>query len=103
MKILVLCNHGNVRSVGLAYLIKTIYGHDVLSAGVEENSENTLEMLMRWADKIICLTKESLNHASPTVFFEKSAFINVGKDVWHDPFHHNLQHKLLKELKGLDL
>jgi len=27
----------------------------------------------------------------------------VGEDVWHDPYNKDLQHKLLRKLKGLDL
>lgn len=97
MRVLVLCNHGNVRSVGLAYLIKTIYKHDVLTAGVEENSSETLSQLRSWAEKIISLTKEAHD------MYPESIFIDVGKDTWHNPFDQQLQHKLLKQIKNLDL
>jgi galactitol-specific phosphotransferase system IIB component len=97
MKILVLCNHGNVRSVGLKYLIQRLYDHDVLAAGVEENTDETLAMLGNWADKIITLTPMAKE------MFIESVLIDVGRDVWFNPFHHNLQHKLLKHIKELDL
>lgn len=104
MKILILCNHGNVRSVGLKYLIQRLYDHDVLAAGVEENLFDTVEMLMEWADKVICLTSESNNTVMANAHSPKDrVFIDIGKDVWHNPFHHELQHKLLKEIKGLHL
>lgn len=85
MRILCICEHGNVRSVALAYLIKTIYGHEAIAIGRKITSPETMRMLEKWADGVIEVDKL------------------VGPDVWHDPFHHNLQHKLLKRLKGLDL
>ncbi len=97
MKVLVLCNHGNVRSVGLAYLIKLIYKYDVLTAGVEENPPETLKYLESWSDRIISLTKEAY------ILFPESSFIDIGKDVWHNPFSRDLQHKLLKSLDSLNL
>lgn len=103
MKILILCNHGNVRSVGLKYLIQRLYGnkHDVLAAGVEENSQETIEMLIhKWADRTISLTNEAENKASHG---GKDTYLPIGKDVWYNPFHHNLQHLLLKRIKDLNL
>ena len=97
MKILILCNHGNVRSVALKYLIQRLYDHDVLAAGVEENSQLTLNMLQGWADKVITLTKEAHN------LVPNSIFIDVGKDIWFNPFAQDLHHLLLKRIKGLNL
>lgn len=103
MKILILCNHGNVRSVGLKYLIQRLYGdkHDVLAAGVEENSNATLKLLMDWADKVISLTDEANSVASYKG--DNNKFIDIGRDTWFNPFHHELQHKLLKHIKDLNL
>lgn len=85
MKVLCICEHGNVRSVALAYLIKTIYGHEAIAVGHKNVSKDTMDMLMMWADKSIDVTKL------------------VGEDIWYDPFNRNLQHKLLKKLKSLKL
>ncbi len=101
MKILVLCNHGNVRSVGMKYLLQMLTEHDILNAGVEENTFETLQMLMNWADKIISLT-DSANVAA-SLAPEKNIFIDVGPDLWNDPFRQELQHKLLKAYRKLDL
>lgn len=101
MTVLCLCNHGNTRSVALAYLIKTIYKHDVLTGGVEENSDETLKMLFNWSDKIIALTPEAKNKVVELGWDAESLY--VGDDVWHNPFAQELQHKLLKNLKELDL
>lgn len=101
MKILVLCNHGNVRSVGLAYLIKTIYKHEAIAAGVEDLSADTLLYLAKWADKIITLTPEAMKTMEG--YTDKLGNLYVGEDIWHNPFAQELQHKLLKHLKELDL
>ena len=109
MKVLCICEHGNVRSVALAYLIKTIYGHEAIAVGVKNISAHTDLMLTEWADKIIYLdgnieidkghkVKDVITHPN-----EKTIILDVGEDIWHDPFHHNLQHKLLKKLKSLEL
>lgn len=105
MKVLCVCNHGNVRSVGLAYLIKTVYKgeHDVLTAGVEENSPETLKMLWEWADGVVYLTPEAKQYFLTVDAGTKSVFIDVGDDTWHNPFDQRLQHRLLKHLKELDL
>lgn len=104
MKILVLCNHGNVRSVALKYLIQRLYDHDVLAAGVEENSFDTLEMLFKWAEKVISLTPEANDSVIASSHSPKDRhFIDIGKDVWNNPFAQELQHKLLKKVKELDL
>ena len=55
MKILTVCEHGNVRSVALAYLLKVIYGYDVLAIGMKETGIETQNMLFTWADTIIFL------------------------------------------------
>lgn len=101
MKILVLCNHGNVRSVALKYLIQRLYDHDVLAAGVEDLTADTLLYLAKWADRIITLTPEAMKTMEG--YTDKLSNIYIGKDVWHNPFAQELQHKLLKELKNLEL
>lgn len=85
MKVLCVCEHGNVRSVALAYLIKTIYKHEAIAIGEKDTSKETRDLLIEWADKVIYV---------PDL---------VGEDIWHDPFHHNLQHKLLKVIDTLGL
>lgn len=108
MNILTVCYNGSVRSVAMAYVIKTVYGkkHDVLASGVNTMSSKTREMLFDWADKIIFMDRETvfnridlkddLNH-------EKYIILGVGKDHAHDPKEQGLLHKCLKELQNLGL
>ena len=104
MKILTVCSHGNIRSAGLKYLLQVIYKHDVLNCGVEENSEDTRQMLFQWADKVIALdttvftvVDREMDHSN------KLELLDVGEDVWHNPFAQALQHRLLKGLKNLNV
>ena len=104
MKILCVCEHGNVRSVALAYLLKTIYGYDVLACGVRETSDETKKMLWNWADKVIALQDGLLEQMPRTTEdFKKGYVLDVGDDIWHDPYAQELIHKCLKGLKTLDL
>lgn len=52
MKILIVCDQGNNRSVVLAHHLK-YWGHDTIPAGLSTNSLETLGMLMDWADRVI--------------------------------------------------
>ena len=92
MKILTVCNHGNIRSVGLAYILKTLFKHEAIAIGVEDTTIKTQQMLFDWADKIIILT-EDLKIDNP-----KAIYFDVGKDIWFDAKHQGLVHKLYKEL-----
>ena len=102
MKILCICSHGNVRSVALAYLLKTLYGYDALACGLEEMGEETKNMLVNWADKVIILTSK-FDTDKMKIGKKMLYVLDVGEDIWHNPFAQELQHKLLKGLKGLDL
>ena len=50
MKYLCVCRHGNVRSVALAYQIKTIFAQEAIAVGYKDLSVNTMAMLAHWAD-----------------------------------------------------
>lgn len=95
MKILVLCDQGNNRSVTLAHHLK-YWGHDVIPAGLKTNSQDTLIMLVKWSDRII-ITEQSqvvelgtiwswpLSELSP-----KLQLWNIGPDNYPRPFNKEL-------------
>lgn len=110
LKVLTICAHGNIRSVALAYLLKTIYGYDVLACGVEDTGEDTFLMLYNWADKVILLDPNLMGKVEKKLGFDplndykdKFQFLDVGEDKWHDANAEELRHKLLKGLKTLKL
>ena len=102
MKILCVCEHGNTRSVALAYLIKTIYKHEALACGMKNMSDETRQMLFAWADKIIFLT-DNPPGGLETFENKKALYLGVGKDVWFNPKDQELIHRLLKKIKDLNL
>lgn len=91
MKILVLCDQGNNRSVTIAHHLK-YWGHDVIPAGIKTNTGATLHMLARWADRVI-LT-EPVQAAELGEFMDayihKTETWNVGPDTYPRPFNPQL-------------
>lgn len=94
MRILCLCDHGNNRSVHVAHQLK-YWGHDVLTAGLLTNSQETLDSLSEWADRII-LTSNDQRHKVPRRFAEKVQLWDVGPDVYPRPFNKVLLAKVKK-------
>ena len=66
MKILCICEGGNVRSVSLAQHLKEI-GHEAIAVGDKYTSNETYALLFKWADKVIDLRD----------------YIPI--DLWHNP------------------
>jgi len=93
MKILTLCSAGAVRSVAMAHVLKSRYGHDALAAGHNFNSQGTIDLLSGWADRIIVMQPRYAKgilkkHAHKIV---EPALTNVGDDVWGNSMSLGLQ------------
>lgn len=84
MKILVVCDQGNNRSVTVAHHLK-YRGHDVLTAGVKVNSPETIRLLCQWADRIIITETGQLPADDPKV-----QLWNIGPDKYPRPFNSQL-------------
>jgi|SRR5882672_2917682 len=84
MKILVVCDQGNNRSVTIANHLK-YWGHDVIPAGMQTNSPETLYMLMSWADRIIITERGQLPADTP-----KMQLWDCGPDTYPRPFNRDL-------------
>jgi len=89
MKILCLCEGGNVRSVACSYLLKYMHGQDALAASIAKNSAATLIMLCEWADKIIVMER-MMKVMIIGRFQEKVSVYDVGPDRWGNAFHPQL-------------
>ena len=89
MKILVLCDEGNNRSVTLAHHLK-YWGHDVIAAGVKRNSLETLLMLTEWADRVIFTDRDQLGAIPRTAHPEKCQLWDIGPDKYPRPFNKEL-------------
>ena len=89
MKILTICEGGNVRSVSAAYVLKYNFGHDAIAASWKKNSVETLQLLCEWADKII-LMEGIATEQLPEEHSSKMEVMDVGKDRWMNPLHPEL-------------
>lgn len=94
MKVLCVCNHGNVRSVALARAIKDIsfntegHPHEAIAIGAQITTPETMMMLFEWSDRVVWLSDAVPAPRYPEVV---DYSIRVGHDRWHNPFHPELQ------------
>ena len=87
-KVLCVCEHGNSRSVALAYLLKRA-GHDALAMGVTTASPMTADLLANWADVVILTDSQLLPKLSPFVA-GKLKIYDVGDDLYFRGFDKGL-------------
>lgn len=97
MKILCICEQGNVRSVTLARLLKH-RGHETIAAGTKRNSPETLEMLINWADKTYIVEK-ALADELPKNLKDKVLVFELGADIWGEAMHPDLVKLIEEKLK----
>lgn len=90
MKFLTVCQGGNVRSVGLAFVLKYKHNQDAIAASWEKNSPETKEMLYNWADYIVVMQSKFKEHI-PEQFHDKLRVVDVGEDRFGYAFHPDLQ------------
>lgn len=95
-KFLCICQGGNVRSAGLAFILKYHGGQDAIAASTFSNSPETLTMLCDWADYIILMAQDVLATMPPGVLAKRRyALVDVGPDRYGSPFHPELQGMLM--------
>lgn len=93
MKVLTICSAGTCRSVAMAHRLKHDYGHDAVPLGHDTNSQGTIDLMSRWADRIIVMEpqygvgilKSEVHKLIPP------ELTNVGPDVWSGALSHDLQ------------
>lgn len=96
MKVLTICSAGACRSVAMAHVLKQEFGHDAVPVGRDKNSKETIDLLSKWADRIILmqpdygvgLLKEYWMKVVPP------GLTDVGPDVWVNPLSPRLQEKV---------
>lgn len=86
MKIVCVCAAGNVRSVGLARVLKGDVGgrHDAVAIGHQTAGEELKSLLFNWADRIVVMTEGIRSHV-PAEHAHKLLVCEVGPDVYGDP------------------
>ena len=82
--ILCVCEHGNNRSVTMAWLLKYVENFETLTAGLSYHTPQTLKMLFEWAD-VITVPEEKLLALIPEEYKSKIKFYNIGEDIYPRP------------------
>ena len=89
MKIVVLCQKGNMRSVALAWCLKKHLKHEAIATGFTVTSRRTRKMLYEWSDVIICVAGR-YSHWVPEEYKHKLKIWDVGTDKWFKGFPNDL-------------
>lgn len=80
MKIVTMCRQGLVQSVALADVLKMHFRPvDVIPIGHFANSAETIQMLCKWADRIVVMETHYKKHV-PSEFHDKVLICDVGPD-----------------------
>jgi len=103
MKILCVCNKGNVRSVATKYCLNRRGHDDVITVGCTLVSDETIFMLSLWADMIL-LAKPVHGKRIPDKFKDKiNKSFTIGEDRWGNPLNLMLEEIINKELDLIGL
>lgn len=97
MKIAVMCRGGNTRSVAMKMILSRYLDHSALVCGMETNDEETRTHLFSWADAIVVMQNTMIDGV-PAQFHHKTYLFDVGNDVWGNPFHEELQLRIVELL-----
>ena len=110
MKILVVCQRGNVRSVTVATLLKDYAGlNDVIAIGAQTSSLETLLYMTKWADLIINAGQEDLRDYFQFPILtrddihrddieDKWVYLGIEVDRWQKSMHPELMRIVLDAL-----
>lgn len=98
-KILTVCRHGNIRSIAMARILKK-EGYDAIPIGITEAQPDTLEMLAKWADKILFADSKFMQFL-PQQYKDKFMDMELGEDIWKDANHPDLLQKIERKYYAL--
>lgn len=98
MKILCICDGGNSRSVGAAYLLKEEERHEAIAIGLARTTRETRKMLYEWADRIV-LTVGKRRGYIPEEYVHKLRVWDVGPDTYFLGYKEELLSQLREYLK----
>ena len=112
MKILCICNHGNVRSACLAREIKDVnvgyppnlFKYESVAIGAHNNSFNTIKIFCDWADKVIDLSDniDIVQNNLKLLAGNKYERFDIGNDRWGNPFASDLRLLCQNKIKEWD-
>lgn len=96
--VLVLCQGGNVRSAAAAFLLRYKYGIDAVSASLECNSPDTLDLLYAWANYVLIMDERLMQYVPEEWEKHRVRLCAVGPDHFGDPFRMDLLQKVFDTL-----
>ena len=102
MKILVLCERGNSRSVALAWILKDHMGHNAIATGMRTTDDDTKKMLYDWAERIILVDK-TFEDKIPEGYKSKLKIWDVGPDRFFRGFEQDLLDTYVKYINEAGL
>ena len=106
MKIIVICQRGNVRSVTVASILKDYFGYiDVLSMGWQTTSVQTANMLLLWANRVVLAggidIKDGLEPFMDILGKKQITWLSgIDNDTWGRPMHIDLVRTCLQLLEN---
>lgn len=103
MKILAVCNKGNVRSVATKYCLNRRGYWDVLTVGSSVVSGDTFDMLCGWADLILLAKPRHGRNIKPKFKKKVDKYFTIGDDRWGMPLNLELEEIINKKLDELCL
>lgn len=104
MKILCACAQGIVRSATTRIVLNSRKeGHDVLVVGVKAQQRETLELLARWADKILVAEEYMTGYFPVDSQYKVEKNFSIGPDVWHQFNHPELVTIIQDKLRSIGL
>jgi hypothetical protein len=91
VRVLTVCEEGLNRSVAARWLLQ-YSGHEVIPVGLNRHTDQTLEMLYAWADRVIVLDRRLAQRVPK----DKLVVWDVGPDHYYQPgrFHPDLVRRL---------
>jgi hypothetical protein len=89
MKLVTVCEEGLNRSVAARWLLQYV-GHEVIPVGLNRHTDETLQMLYAWADRVVVLDRR----LSARVPAEKLVVWDVGPDRYPHHYHPELVRRL---------
>ena len=100
MKILVICQRGNVRSVTVATLLKDYAGlNDVIALGVQTSTPETLQYMVEWADLVINAGQTELVDYLDWPSVKAYVYLGIEIDRWQKSMHPELMRIVVEELQ----
>lgn len=102
VKILCVCQSGNVRSVGTRNRLERRRFYNVIAIGAKNTGQETLNFLANWADKIL-LAEPKFADAFSAYKDKIEPNFTIGPDVFGRRNHPELQQIIKQQLNGLGL